>query len=190
MPDAPELLTPRLLLRHWRPDDREPFAAMNADPEVMEQFPAMLSRAESDAFAGRLEAELATLGYGLWAVEERATGRFLGFTGLRPVTFEAPFVTGPMVEIGWRLRRDAWGRGYAQEAARAARDFAFGRAGLHEIVSFTTTTNLRSSHVMERIGMTHDPADDFDHPRLPAGHRLQRHLLYRLAAPATVLSTP
>lgn len=184
MPDAPELLTPRLLLRHWHPADGEPFAALNADPEVMEHFPHLLSRAESDAFAARAEAGLAARGYGLWAVEERASGRFLGFTGLNPVAFEAPFVDGPTVEIGWRLRRDAWGRGYAQEAARAARDYAFAGAGLRELVSFTSTTNLRSSHVMERIGMTHDPADDFDHPRLPPGHRLQRHVLYRLAAPA------
>lgn len=183
MPDAPELLTRRLLLRHWLSRDREPFAAMNADPEVMEHFPGLLSRADSDTFVARAEAGLATRGYGLWAVEERATGRFLGFTGLNPVAFEAPFVDGTTVEIGWRLRRDAWGRGYAQEAARAARDFAFGGVGLREIVSFTSTTNLRSSHVMERIGMTHDPADDFDHPRLPPGHRLQRHVLYRLAAP-------
>ncbi|MBO0746584.1 MAG: GNAT family N-acetyltransferase [Candidatus Dormibacteraeota bacterium] len=184
MPDAPELLTPRLLLRHWHPGDREPFAALNADPEVMEHFLSLLSRAESDTFVSRAEAGLTSRGYGLWAVEERATGTFLGFTGLNQVTFEAPFVDGPTVEIGWRLRRDAWGRGYAQEAARAVRDYAFGGAGLREIVSFTSTTNLRSSHVMERIGMTHDPADDFDHPRVPPGHRLRRHVLYRLAAPA------
>lgn len=183
MPDAPELLTPRLLLRHWHPGDREPFAAMNADPEVMEHFPGLLSRAESDGLAARAEAALLSRGYGLWAVEERATGRFLGFTGLNPVTFGAPFVNGPTVEIGWRLRRDAWGQGYAQEAARAARDFAFGGAGLRALVSFTSANNRRSSRVMERIGMTHDAADDFDHPRIPAGHRLRRHVLYRLAAP-------
>ncbi len=180
MAEAPELLTPRLLLRHWHPDDREPFAAMNADPEVMEHFPALMSRAESDTLAERAEAELTSAGYGLWVLDERATGRFLGFTGLHRVTFEAPFVTGATVEIGWRLRRGAWGRGYAQEAARAALDVAFGAAGLPEIVSFTATANLRSIHVMERIGMAHDPADDFDHPRLPPGHRLRRHVLYRV----------
>lgn len=183
MPDAPELLTPRLLLRHWREDDLEPFAAMNADPAVMEHFPALTTRQQSDDLAWRSEERLRTLGYGLWAVEERATGRFLGFTGLNPVGFPAPFVDGPTVEIGWRLRRDAWGRGYAQEAARAARDWAFTGAGLPAIVSFTATTNLRSAHVMERIGMTHDPAEDFDHPLLPDGHRLRRHVLYRLSAP-------
>jgi RimJ/RimL family protein N-acetyltransferase len=172
-----------LLLRHWRPDDRAPFAAMNADPEVMEHFPGLMSRGESDAWAERAEAELASHGYGLWTLEERATGRYLGFTGLHEVTFEAPFVNGPTVEIGWRLPRDAWGRGYAQEAARAALDVAFGAAGLPEVVSFTATTNLRSTHVMERIGMTHDPAGDFDHPRLPRGHRLQRHVLYRVSSP-------
>lgn len=183
MPDAPELLTPRLLLRHWHPDDLQPFAAMNADPEVMEHFPNVLTRADSDAFAARAEAGLASRGYGLWAVEERAGGRFLGFTGLNQVTFEAPFVDGPTIEIGRRLRRDAWGRGYAQEAARAVRDFAFEGAGLRELVSFTATTNLRSARVMRGIGMTRDAADDFDHPRLPPGHRLRRHVLYRLAAP-------
>lgn len=190
MADALELLTPRLLLRHWLPRDLAPFAAMNADPEVMEHFPAPMSRAESDALASRAEEELASLGYGLWAVEERATGRFIGFTGLHPVTFEAPFVNGLTVEIGWRLRRDAWGRGYAQEAARAARDHGFGSAGLPEIVSFTAATNRRSWHVMERIGMTRDPADDFDNPRLPPGHRLRRHVLYRLSAPAPTPATP
>lgn len=184
MPDAPELLTPRLLLRHWHPDDLAPFAAMNADPEVMEHFPALMAAAESEAAADRAEAELASVGYGLWVLDERASGRFLGFTGLHQVTFAAPFVTGPTVEIGWRLRRDAWGRGYAQEAARAACDVAFGSAGLGEIVSFTATTNLRSIRVMEGIGMTHDPADDFDHPRLAPGDRLRRHVLYRLSPAA------
>lgn len=183
MPDAPELLTPRLLLRHWHHADREPFATMNADPQVMEHFPARLTRAESDAMVERAEARLRSAGYGLWALEERSTGRFLGFTGLQPVAFEAPFVAGLTVEIGWRLRREAWGHGYAQEAARAARDFAFDRAGLPELVSFTATSNLRSMRVMERIGMTRDPADDFDNPRLPPGHRLRPHVLYRLAAP-------
>jgi len=185
VPEAPELLTPRLLLRHWHPDDLAPFAAMNADPEVMEHFPALMSRAESDAFTARVETELMSLGYGLWAVQERATGRFLGFTGMHPVTFEAPFVTGTTVEIGWRLRREGWGRGYAQEAARAALEVAFGAAGLREVVSFTSTTNHRSTRVMEGIGMTHDPTDDFDHPRLPRGHRLERHVLYRISSPPT-----
>lgn len=181
MPAAPELLTSRLLLRHWHAPDREPFAAMNADPEVMEHFPAPLTRAESDAFMERTEARLRSQGFGLWALEERESGRFLGFTGLQPVTFEAPFVRGLTVEVGWRLRRDAWSRGYAQEAAQAVRDFAFERVGLDEIVSFTATTNLRSMRVMERIGMTHQGADDFDHPGLPPGHRLRRHVLYRLS---------
>ncbi|MGH7920305.1 MAG: GNAT family N-acetyltransferase [Candidatus Dormibacteraceae bacterium] len=182
MPDAPELLTSRLLLRHWHEVDLAPFADLNADPEVMEHFPAPLSREASDALARRCEDELKTLDYGLWAVAERATGRFLGFTGLHPVTFEAPFVSGPTVEIGWRFRRGAWGRGYAQEAARAACEHAFTDAGLDAIVSFTATTNHRSRRVMERIGMTHDAAQDFDHPALPADHRLRRHVLYRLSA--------
>jgi ribosomal-protein-alanine N-acetyltransferase len=176
------LHTDRLLLRHWQPEDRAPFAALNADPEVMEHFPAQLTRAESDAFVDRIEAGFAERGFGLWAVEVRATGEFIGFTGLSVPSFDAPFT--PAVEIGWRLARPAWGHGYASEAARRALKSGFDDYGLSEVVSFTSVTNVRSEAVMRRIGMTHDPADDFDHPRLPPGHRLQRHVLYRAARPA------
>jgi ribosomal-protein-alanine N-acetyltransferase len=176
------LHTDRLLLRHWRPEDRAPFAAMNADPEVMEHFLAPLTRAESDAFVDRIEGGFAERGFGLWAVEVRATGEFIGFTGLSVPSFEAHFM--PAVEIGWRLARPAWGHGYASEAARRALRAGFDDYGLPEVVSFTTVTNVRSQAVMRRIGMTHDPADDFDHPRLPPGDRLQRHVLYRAARPA------
>jgi RimJ/RimL family protein N-acetyltransferase len=170
--------TSRLLLRTWTDADREPFAAMNADPAVMEQFPSTMTRAESDAFVDRINAEFVKRGYGLWAVEVLASGQFVGFTGLAVPSFEAHFT--PAVEIGWRFAKDAWGNGYATEAALAAVDYAFEVAGLDEIVSFTSVPNVRSQRVMQRIGMTHDPADDFDHPKLEPGHRLSRHVLYRL----------
>jgi RimJ/RimL family protein N-acetyltransferase len=176
--DVPPLCTRRLLLRRWCSGDREPFAAMNADRQVMEHFPSMLSRADSDAFVDRIEAGFAERGYGLWAVEVVATGQFIGFTGLNPATFPAAFT--PAVEIGWRLAQSAWGHGYATEAAGAAVRFAFIEAGLAELVSFTAAGNVRSQAVMRRIGMIRDPADDFDHPGLPAGHPLRRHVLYRL----------
>jgi RimJ/RimL family protein N-acetyltransferase len=175
-----ELSTGRLLLRRWREADREPFAAMNADRDVMEYFPARLEPAASDQLIARIEAGFDQLGYGLWALELRATGEFLGFTGLAPASVEAHFT--PAVEVGWRLARRAWGQGYATEAASAALAFGFGDSGLSEIVSFTSAANVCSRAVMERIGMTHDPADDFDHPGLPAEHHLRRHVLYRLSA--------
>jgi ribosomal-protein-alanine N-acetyltransferase len=170
--------TERLVLRTWRDDDLEPFAALNADPEVMRHFPHPLARAESDALAGRIRDHLDASGWGLWAVELAATGVFLGFTGLAVPRFDAPFL--PATEVGWRLRRSAWGNGYATEAARAAVGFAFGSLGLDQVVSFTAAGNERSRAVMRRLGMSHDPADDFDHPALPAGSPLRRHVLYRL----------
>lgn len=176
---VPERTTARLRLRGWRDADRAPHAALNADPEVMRHFPSTLSRAASDRLVDAIVEGWAANGYGLWAVERLADGRFIGFTGLARPSFEAPFV--PAVEVGWRLARDAWGHGFATEAARAALEFGFEDIGLTEIVSFTTPANVRSRAVMERLGMTHDPADDFDHPKLPDGHRLRRHVLYRLA---------
>ena len=176
------LRTQRLLLRRWRPGDRAPFAALNADPEVMEHFPAHLTQAESDASVDRIEAGFDARGFGLWAVEVtepgELEGQFIGFTGLSVPRFEAHFT--PAVEVGWRLARPAWGHGYASEAARRALAVAFDDYRLPEVVSFTSVTNVRSQAVMRRIGMTHDPADDFDHPSLPPGHRLQRHVLYRI----------
>ncbi|GIH99131.1 GNAT family N-acetyltransferase [Planobispora takensis] len=179
-PAAGTLRTPRLLLRPWLSSDLGPFAALNADPQVMEHFPAVLGREESDAFATASNEAISRQGWGRWALEVIATGEFIGFTGLHRPTFEAPFM--PATEIAWRLSRRSWGQGYATEAARAALGFAFGRLGLDEVVSFTATVNLRSSAVMRRLGMIHDPAGDFDHPVLPAGHRLRRHVLYRLSA--------
>jgi ribosomal-protein-alanine N-acetyltransferase len=175
------LSTERLLLRQWRDEDLEPFAALNADPVVMERFPSTLTRAESDALVARIRTGFAEHGYGLWALDVKETGEFIGFTGLALQTFPAPF--NPSVEVGWRLQRSAWGRGYASEAARAALGVGFHEFGLDEIVSMTAVTNLRSQRVMERIGMTRDPADDFLHPNVPDGHRVQPHVLYRIARP-------
>lgn len=179
------LRTSRLLLRRWAPEDREPFAAMNADPRVMEHFPALLDRAASDALVDRADARLAEHGWGLWALEVadgEDAGRFAGFTGISVPRFEAHFT--PCVEVGWRLPVWAWGQGYASEAARAALRVAFTEVALEEVVSFTATTNARSRAVMERLGMSRDPADDFEHPALPPGHRLRPHVLHRLGAAA------
>jgi RimJ/RimL family protein N-acetyltransferase len=180
---AAELRTQRLLLRRWREADRAPFAAMNADPRVMEHFPKLLSREESDAMVARIEAHRAQYGFAQWAVEIPGVTSFAGFVGLSRPRFEASFT--PCVEVGWRLAAEYWGCGYATEAARAALDFGFNRLGLVEVLSFTVPANLRSRRVMEKLGMTHDPADDFDHPLLAAGHPLRRHVLYRIRRPAT-----
>ena len=171
------LITERLLLRRWRVADREPFAAMNADPRVMEHFPACLTREESDELADRIEAYFDQHGFGLFAAELRATGDFIGYIGLSVPAFQAHFT--PCVEIGWRIAAAHWNQGLATEGARAVLEHALGTLGLPEIVSFTVPANLASRRVMEKIGMTHNPADDFDHPLLPEGHRLRWHVLYR-----------
>lgn len=166
--------------------DREPFARLNADPEVMAHFPGVLDRAASDAFADRIDAHFTKHGFGMWAIEVQNYEPFIGYVGLAQVGFDAPFTSSltPTVEIAWRLARSSWGHGYATEAARVACCFAFEVLGLGEIVSFTVPENRRSRAVMERIGMTHDEHGDFDHPKLPEGHPLRRHVLYRLAAGA------
>lgn len=172
-----ELRTQRLLLRRWRPEDLEPFASQNADPRVMEHFPAPLAREESDAAAARIEKHFDDRGFGMWAVEIPGVAPFAGLLGLAVPRFEAPFT--PCVEIGWRLAAEHWGQGYATEGARAALAFAFESLQLDEVVSFTVPDNVRSRRVMEKLGMTHDPSRDFDHPLVPAGHRLCRHVFYR-----------
>lgn len=172
-----DIRTERLLLRRWRQDDRPLFAAINADPRVMELFPKLLSREESDATVDRIEAHFAHHGFGVWAVEVPGVTPFAGFVGLAHPRFEASFT--PCVEIGWRLAAEHWGRGYATEGAKAALAFGFEELKLAEILSFTVEGNVRSRRVMEKIGMTHSPADDFDHPLLPEGHKLRRHMLYR-----------
>lgn len=173
------LLTDRLILRRWTSSDLIPFADLNADPEVMRYLPRLLDRAASDAWVDRIESSFDELGYGLWALEARVSGQFIGFTGLALQTFEAHFT--PAVEVGWRLARSAWGQGFATEAARAAVAFAFGPADLDDLVSITTTGNEPSRAVMRRLGMSRDPAEDFEHSRLPAGHPLRPHVLHRLS---------
>jgi RimJ/RimL family protein N-acetyltransferase len=173
-----DLHTDRLILRRWRREDREPFARLNADPRVVEFLPGALSRQESDALADRIEGHFARHGFGLWAVEVPGIAPFAGFVGLAIPRFEAAFT--PCVEIGWRLEVDHWNNGYATEGARAVVEFAFGPLQLNEIVSFTVPANLRSRRVMEKLGMTRSESEDFDHPLLPEGHPLRRHVLYRL----------
>jgi RimJ/RimL family protein N-acetyltransferase len=177
-----DLSTPRLWLRQWQASDRAPFAALNADPVVMEFLGGCLDSAASDALARGAEAEIARQGWGLWAVEVRESAAFIGFVGLHAPSFEAPFT--PCVEVGWRLAQGSWGKGFATEAGRECVRFAFETLALGELVSFTVPSNHRSRAVMERLGMRRDANGDFDHPRLPAGHPLQRHVLYRLTRAA------
>lgn len=179
--ETPELRTRRLWLRGWSDADLAPFAALNADPAVTEYLGGALTREQSDALARRIREHFDRHGFSLWAVEVMEPAQFAGFLGLAIPEFEAHFT--PCVEIGWRLAREHWGHGYATEGARAARAFGFEQLGLDEIVSFTAVANRRSRAVMERIGMQRDPADDFDHPSLPVGHPLRRHVLYRMRPP-------
>ncbi|MEU5666817.1 GNAT family N-acetyltransferase [Streptomyces longwoodensis] len=172
-----ELRTDRLVLRPWRESDLVPWAAMNADPEVRRHLGDLLTREQSDASVARFRAEFEERGYGWWAVEVRSTGAFIGFAGLDRVDDGLPFAG---VEIGWRLAREAWGKGYATEAARAVLDFGFDTLGLPEILAVTTATNLRSQAVMRRIGMTRDPDGDFDDPTAPEGP-LRPQVLHRIA---------
>jgi RimJ/RimL family protein N-acetyltransferase len=170
--------TERLLLRRWKEEDRDPFYQMNADPRVMEFMPECMTQAESDQLLERINEHFRKRGFGLFAAELREKGSFIGYVGLAVPSFEAHFT--PCVEIGWRLSADHGGRGLATEGARAVAKYAFGELALDELVSFTVPANIRSRRVMEKIGMTHNAADDFDHPDLPAGHPLRRHVLYRM----------
>lgn len=179
---GPRLETERLILRRWTEAERAPFAAINADPRVMEHFPAVLDAAASDALIDRIEAGFERDGFGLWAVERRDTGEFIGFVGLAKPRFTAHFTSEeqPAVEVGWRLAPDAWGHGFASEAARAVLRFGFEHLGLREIVSFTARQNERSQAVMRRIGMTHLPSDDFAHPSIDPQSPLSEHVLFRI----------
>ena len=177
--DGGILLTDRLILRHWRESDREPFARLNADPRVMQFLPRLLSREESDAAAQRIEDHFRGRGFGLYAAELREDRAFIGFIGLSIPAFKARF--SPCVEIGWRLAAEHWGQGLAIEGARAVARHGFRELSLEEIVSFTVPANTRSRRVMEKLGMTHNPEEDFNHPQLPPGHPLRRHVLYRLS---------
>lgn len=192
MPGAPAaidpalLRSPRLRLRQWTPADRAPFAALNADPVVMEHFPTPLDRAQSDAMADRIEALICQQGWGFWAAEllegqdgpDAPNGTFMGFIGLHRPTAPLPFA--PCVEIGWRLARPFWGRGLATEGARLALRAGFDALGLEEIVAFTARRNRRSQAVMARLGMRESPAEAFEHPSVPEGHAVRPHVLYRL----------
>lgn len=180
------LRTARLALRPWRDEDLAPFAALNADREVMRHFPSVLDRAGSDARAALLRAGIELHGFGIWAVEEQGGSSFVGSVGLNPVMFVPPFPVETSrwgcVEIAWRLARHAWGKGYAREAAAEALRFGFEELGLPEIVSFTVPDNLRSRRVMEAVGMTH-AGESFEHPSVPEGHPLRPHVLYRKTNP-------
>lgn len=170
--------TERLILREWREEDLQPFAEMNADPRVMEYFPATLTKHESDALAKRIREAMNEHGWGLWAVSVPEVSEFIGFIGLAIPTFTAHFT--PAVEVGWRLAYQFWGKGYATEGASAALAYGFDKLNLNEIVSFTAAGNTRSIEVMKKIGMQRNPEDDFDHPKLPEGHMLRKHVLYRI----------
>ena len=170
----------RLILRPWQERDLEPFARLNADPRVMQYFPSVLSRKESDNLARRIIAKFEEQGWGLWAASVPNVLDFIGFIGLAKATFEAHFT--PAVEVGWRLAFDHWGKGYATQGAKAVLAYGFETINLPEIISFTAKQNTRSRGVMERIGMHYNPRDDFDHAKLPEGHSLRPHVLYRLTA--------
>ena len=177
-PSVVELRSARTLLRAWRDDDLPAWVAMNADPEVRRYFSSVQTETEALAEAGRARANLARRGWGMWALEIPGRLPFAGMVGLNVPSFEAPFM--PVVEMGWRLPRAAWGQGWASEAAAAAAAFGFDVLGLDELVAFTTLTNQPSRRVMTRLGMQHDPAEDFDHPTVPEGHPFRLHTLYRL----------
>jgi len=177
-----ELHTPRLRLRPFRDADAAPLAALNADPQVMEHFPSVLARAESDAFMAKLREGDPARGLGTWAMEVPGVAPFVGLFMLKQPGVDLP--CQPCVEVGWRMATPFWGRGYVTEAGHAALAYAFETLHLGEIVSFTATGNLRSRRVMERLGLAHDPAGDFEHPSVPAGHRLRAHVLYRLTGEA------
>lgn len=170
------LTTNRIILRPWRESDREPFARMNADPRVMEFFAMRLSREESDAMVDRIETHFREHGFGLWAAELLRDGAFVGFVGFDIPSYEAPY----SVEIGWRLAVEHWGQGLATEGAQAVVGYGFQTLRFPEIVATTVPANTRSRRVMEKLGMTHDSTNDFEHPCLPEGHLLRRHVLYRL----------
>ena len=182
------ITTSRLVLREWRDSDLEAFAALNADPRVREYFPSLMTPAESQASIDRMRAHQAEFGFGFWAIEVPGVADCVGMCGLAHARFEAPFT--PCVEIGWRIAHEHWGQGYAPEAARASLDYGFETLGLNEIVAFAVVTNAKSRRVMEKIGMTYDPADDFDHPALPPGHPLRRHVLYRITDGARRTPSP
>ena len=176
-----QIETERLLLRRWREDDIRPFADLNADPQVMEFFPNLLTADASIEIADRIQAHFTEYGYGWWSVEVKGADDFAGIIGIANTRFQADFT--PAVEIGWRLAAKHWGMGLATEGARAVLDFAFRHVELDEVVSMTTVFNRRSRRIMEKLGMTRNASEDFNHPFVPPNHKLCRHVLYRIARP-------
>lgn len=174
------LETDRICLREWLPEDSEPFSRMNSDPLIMEYFPRVLDEAATDKLIGRFQDHFKQYGFGMYALENKETQKFMGFVGLAHVRDIFPF--GPTVEMAWRLEYEYWGKGFASEAARAVLDYAFNELKLNEVVAFSVYDNLRAIHMMEKLGMAHDENGDFDYPKLPKGHSLGRHVLYRLKA--------
>jgi RimJ/RimL family protein N-acetyltransferase len=189
LPTNLQLETARLILRPWRESDRAAFAAMNADPEVMTFFASPMTRAESDASLDRFQASYVRDGFGFFAAELRDTGAFAGIIGAQTMRDAVPNLQQPAVEIGWRLPRSAQGKGLATEGARATVEFVFNALGLTEVVAITAAGNRPSRRVMEKLGMTHRPDLDFDHPRVPAGHQHLRHTLYQLRNPTSTASS-
>lgn len=175
------LETDRLLLRAWQDDDIDAFAEMCADRDVMRYFPEPLTRQKTDLLVTKCRSKQETDGFSMAPAEIKATGEFIGFVGLNVPAYAAPLPFEPCVEIGWRLKQSAWGKGYASEAARAWLRFGFETIGLDEIVAFTIPANLPSQKVMQRIGMSRDLEGDFLHPSLPEDHPIARHVLYRLS---------
>lgn len=170
--------TARLILRPWREDDRKPFAEMSADPAVMEHLLPLGGREGADEWINRQMAHLAEHGFCFWALQAKKSGAFVGAVGLLRIGYEAHFT--PAVEVGWRVSRSFWGQGYATEAGAASIQFGFRELGLGEIVANTVAGNTNSRRVMEKLGMSHNAKDDFDHPRISEGHPLRRQVLYRL----------
>jgi len=189
---APQLRSLRLILRHWAPDDRRPFALMNSDPEVMRYIPSLLSADQSDLYAETMQLGLEERDYGFWAVELRSAkgtqGPFIGCVGLSVPHWNAAFT--PCMDIGWRLGRDYWGMGYASEAARRVLDYSFNQLDLDELLCFASVKNLRSIAVMERLGMVRNAEDDFDHPMIDPDSDLRRHALYRMSRQRWLSSQP
>ncbi|MCH9633471.1 MAG: Acetyltransferase [Chlamydiae bacterium] len=175
---APSIQTERLILRQWRADDLPAFAKLNADERVLHFFPSILTEEQSDLLAEIIQKELNEKDYGLWAVELKEGPSFIGFVGLHYQDFKADFT--PCIEIGWRLAFEQWGKGYAAEAASEVIKYAFDKLKLQKLVSFTSASNIRSIKLMKRLGMTHNPLDDFEHPKLPEGHALRKHVLYKI----------
>lgn len=177
---ATQLETDRLTLRQWKREDYSDYAKLNADPAVMQFFPAVLSQQESDAQAARITQLIAEKGWGFWAVELKINGQFIGFVGLHSQDEQSGIPNAPFIEIGWRLAKEHWGKGYASEAANRALQFAFEELAAPSIYAFTSLPNTPSQKVMEKIGMT-NIGQDFDHPKLPKGHHLERHCLYQIS---------